>query len=523
MVVVQRRNELGYARVVGLAGAVLIAAGSHPAGALPFGNIDTPPLNLATLTDRPAYLAGLAAWLVGTALLVAAWWRVGRVARRGDLPLRWTLVTTAVWAAPFLLAAPLASRDIYSYAAQGDLFAHGLNPYDVGPSALPSPWLDAVAPTWWDTTAPYGPLFLLAARIAAAASGGNLVVAIILLRLIAVAGVVLTATTLPTVARRCGVPPGTAAWLGLASPLVLVHLVAGAHNDAFMIGLVVAALAAATQRRALVSGIGVGLAVAVKATAVVVAPFAVLLVMPALTGRWRMARASALVGVGMATAYGATTLLSGLGLGWFSALSSSGKSMQWTSPSTGIGLAIGYVGTLLGHPEVESPAVLVTRIVGTVALVGVLVVLWWQVRKATDTTTLVSRAGWALAAVVVLGPVFHAWYALLPLTVLAASVVDDRARRWLAAIAASLSFLVLPNGYSLALPTKLPGAFAQVVLAVSLVVIAIRRRRRSGPPTPPALSTVDTESDDAVPVEVSDTSAQVETSDVTSARQPHRA
>lgn len=472
IVTVQHQNALGYARIVGLVGAILVAAGSYPTGALPFGNIHTIPLDVAGI-------AGLTAWLVGTGLLVAAWWWVGRVARRGDLALRWILVTTVMWALPFLLTVPMASRDIYSYAAQGDLFAHGLDPYAVGPSALPSQWLDAVAPTWRDTTAPYGPLFLLAAGAAAAASGDNIIVAIGLLRLVAVAGVVLTAATLPTLARHCGVAPGTAAWLGLASPLALLHLVAGAHNDALMIGLVVAALAAATQRRAVVSGVAIGLAVAVKATAVVVAPFAVLLVLPAVAQRWPMVRASALVGAGMTVAYGALTLVSGLGVGWFGALGSSGKSMQWTSPTTGIGIAIGYVGALFGHPGVERPAVFVTRVVGVVALAVLLVVLWWQVRAVTDTSALVLRAGWALAAVVILGPVFHAWYALLPLIVLAAATTDDRVRRWLAGFTAALTFLVAPNGFSLALPTKMPGAFAQVALAITLTVILVRRWRRS--------------------------------------------
>ena len=75
-------------------------------------------------------------------------------------------------------------------------------------------------------------------------------------------------------------PLERAVWLALACPLVAVHLVSGAHNDAVMVGLLVAALAvvgpAGTSRSVLVAaGALFGLAIGIKATAVVVLPFAV--------------------------------------------------------------------------------------------------------------------------------------------------------------------------------------------------------------------------------------------------------
>src|SRR5207249_3484754 len=77
----------------------------------------------------------------------------------------------------------------------------------------------------------------------------------------------------------------------LLSPLVLVHGLSGAHNDALVAGLVVAAFALAVGStpawtpRALAVGVLLGLAVAVKATPAVAVPFAVLLV--AADRRWR--------------------------------------------------------------------------------------------------------------------------------------------------------------------------------------------------------------------------------------------
>ena len=89
-------------------------------------------------------------------------------------------------------------------------------------------------------------------------------------------------------ARACGVSEARAAWLGLASPLVAVHAIAGAHNDALVTGLVIAALAAAIGpvrrvrgpaplwRRGLYAGAALGLATGVKATALIALPFVAL-------------------------------------------------------------------------------------------------------------------------------------------------------------------------------------------------------------------------------------------------------
>ena len=53
---------------------------------------------------------------------------------------------------------PLFSRDVYSYAAQGEMVQRGLNPYVAAPSALGGgPFLHLVDPLWRHAAAPYGP------------------------------------------------------------------------------------------------------------------------------------------------------------------------------------------------------------------------------------------------------------------------------------------------------------------------------------------------------------------------------
>ncbi|WP_229072335.1 polyprenol phosphomannose-dependent alpha 1,6 mannosyltransferase MptB [Actinoplanes sp. DH11] len=428
-------------RYTGLAGSLLLATAAWLGGAAsPWEPNVTPGTVFAG--DNGVLLP--VSWLLGTLLLISAWW-----AGRRDVPsTRWACVTAALWALPLLPFLPLGSYDVYSYACQGWQQAAGLDPYSGGVDLLGCPWAEAVSPTWTDAPAPYGPVFLVLAALAAKL-GGSLTGTVALLRLIAVLGVVVIGWCLPALARRAGVPPPRAIWLVLACPLIPIHLISGAHNDAVMVALLVAGLAVAqaavTRPRMIAAGVLLGLAVGVKATAVVVLPFALLL----LPGRrWR---AAVILGGSAAAALAAVSLGAGLGLGWVTGLSGSGVSVQWTSVPTAVGLTL----ELLGVPG----AVPVTRVLGMIALAVVLVVLWVRAR----TRDAVHHAGLALAATVLLAPVFHPWYAVWPLAVLAATVRPET--RWLVAPCAVASALCLPDGYNLALVTKAQGAVGVTVLA----------------------------------------------------------
>jgi len=477
------------ARLAGLTGSVLLAAGAFWAGVLPrlrpWAGI--PDLDAA---GGVAGAWGVAAAAVGMGLLVVAWWWLHRVP---VLEVRWVQVTAALWAVPLALAPPLFSRDVYSYAAQGDLLAHGVDPYRSGPAALPSQWLSAVSPAWYDTPVPYGPLFMLVAGDAAELAGGSLLVALLLLRLAAVAGVVLTAVFLPRLAAACGVDPGRALWLGIASPLLLTHLVSGAHNDALMVGLLVAGLAHAAERRPLIAAALLGLAVGVKVPAAVALPFAVLLHAggaPPTSGEGaaadrvlppRLVRAGLVTGGVAAAAFAVPTLLAGLGLGWLAALGTPGTSVQWTSLPTGWGMAAAWLGSPLG---LERPgAVAVARSLGLVLTAVVVGALWWRVRHQGERTArVVAACGAALLAVVLLAPVFHPWYALWALVPLAASSVAERARTWLLLGSSALCFLVLPDGYNLARDTVLPGVLLNLAVTAFLATLLVRWLHRRWAP-----------------------------------------
>ncbi|MGV9214937.1 polyprenol phosphomannose-dependent alpha 1,6 mannosyltransferase MptB [Micromonospora sp. RB23] len=488
------------ARYAGLVGAVLLAVAGYLGGALPDAPLTVTP---ASIWKAPHGPTTLACWLVGTALLVGAWWSLRDGASSG----RWAYVTAGLWALPLLLTPFLGSRDVYSYACQGWTYAHGVDPYAVPVAAAGCPWVETVAPIWRNTPAPYGPVFVLLAALAVVL-GGGLTGTIVLLRVIAVAGVLLAACCLPHLARAAGVPTRRAAWLALAAPLVGVHLVAGAHNDAVMLGLLLCGLLVAVRRPGrpsalLIAGALLGLAVTVKASAVVVVPFAALV---GASGR-TVFRSGAWLGGGLVAAVLGSSALTGLGFGWVGGLTRSGDSEQWTSPPTAVGFVVDYAGALIGR---DPQAVPVTRAVALVLLAVVLVALWWRTWRtwrrsdaglaglsadsggspsgsgglsadsdgsavgAARCRAALHGAGLALVATVVLSPVFHPWYATWPLALLALSAARTT---WFALPVAVVAFLVLPDGTNLARFTKAPGAVAMTVLLLLLLL----QVRRNGP------------------------------------------
>lgn len=492
---------------MGLAGSLLLAVAAWLGGASsPWEPTVTPRTIFAGENGVVLPLA----WLLGTLLLIGAW----LAGMRAPPTARWAYVTAGLWVVPLLPFLPLGSYDAYSYACQGWQQAAGLDPYSGGVAELGCPWAEAVAPTWLSSPAPYGPVFLLLAALAAKV-GGSLTGVLAALRVIAVLGVGLIAVCLPALARRSGVPVGRAVWVALACPLIPIHLVSGAHNDAVMAGFVVAGVGLALSRRYVwAAGVLLGLAIGVKATAVVVVPFAfwVALRSPGglSTGRWlstggrrgdavscqtgagggppgragsvhggsvregssgaRSLRVAIELAAGVLAALAAASLLSGRGFGWITGLTGSGVSVQWTSPPTAIGMTVGLFG-----PD----AVPVTRVLGIVALAFVLVFLWLRARTRDP----LLFTGYALAATVLLSPVFHPWYATWALPILAATL--HRHLRWLVAPCAVAAALCLPDGYNLALAVKSQGAILMTAFVIYLAWKALheaknRTRNRAG-------------------------------------------
>lgn len=458
-------------RWTGLAGSVLLAVAAFLGGALPHGDLRPTPVSIWQGRNGPLIIA---LWLVGTGLMAWAWWSL-----RDRAPsTRWVLVTIALWLLPMLVCPPLGSRDVYAYACQGASWSGGINPYEQGVSALPCPWLDTISYIWRDTAAPYGPLFVVLAGAVVSATG-SLIGSIVLFRLLALAGVALTAWALPTLARRCGVPVERALWLALACPLVAVHLVGGAHNDALMVGLLTAGLAVVASRPGrpgplLAGGLLLGLAAGLKVTALVVVPFAAL---AAIAGPYRfralLRDGGWVVGAAVATVVG-VTFAAGLDFGWVTGLEQGNLVIAWTSPSTAVGQTVGYLAALFGAHVDALPA---TRAIGVLVLAVLLVWLWWRARHREP----LWHAGLALAATVALAPLFHPWYWTWPLAVLAATA---RRTGWFTLVALVSSFLVIADGTGLARFTKMPGAPLMTLLVIVVAVRLVRSARAARQPAP---------------------------------------
>lgn len=210
----------------------------------------------------------------------------------GDLSARRLSVAIVLAHLAALLAPPLLSGDVFGYVGFARLgVVHGLNPYLASASAAPN---DPIHPLlgWTNVTTPYGPLFTLfsEALVPLGIAG-----AVWTFKVLAALTSLATVAVIWRLAGRMGASPRRAiAFYGL-NPLVIVYAVAGAHNET-LFGLLIAAgallIVAGSEVR---GGIALAGAAAIKASAGLVLPFALL-------GARRRRRASAAVAASLAAA-----------------------------------------------------------------------------------------------------------------------------------------------------------------------------------------------------------------------------
>lgn len=382
---------------------------------------------------------------VGVGLLVWAWVRLGRDVMDRRVAPRGVLLTGLAWLAPMIISPPAFTRDVYSYLGQGEQLLRGIDPYAVGPSVLGDAIAQNVHPFWQTTPAPYGPLFILIAKGVAALIGENLIVGVILMRLILMVGLLVLVLSLPGLVRHLGGRLSVALWLMVASPMTVIHLVGGPHNDLLMIGALAAGVLLTLNGRH-VSGVAlVTLAMAIKATAGVALPFLMWVWAGRMEGTLarRFVRASAAV-VGIVIAvFAACMAVARVNFGWIPALHAPTMIVNWTNLPTGVGevshVIVGWFGNLP-----EQPFVNLFRFLGIAGLFVFFAVQWWKSRRGG--TEAVRRMGFALLATAILAPPTLPWYLTWGLAVL--SALPWR-RRWLA-FAAGLAVLILlvyyPNG-----------------------------------------------------------------------------
>jgi hypothetical protein len=469
--------ELRRYRNLGFAGAVGVAVGGIGLGALPAHDpLDGWP-GIAELRAVP--LLAVASAYFGMTLLVAAWLRIGRLAPTADMKdLRGILLW---WAAPFVVVPPMYSRDVYAYIAQGAMVVRGIDPYTFGPSVLGNALVDDVPVMWRDTPAPYGPVFLLLAAAVVKLTGANTILAGFGMRLVALAGVALISRYVPRLAESAGASPTSGYWLAVLNPLLLAHLIGGAHNDALMIGLMVCGLAVAVRGNPPAGAAIVALAVLVKAPALVALAVLVPVAARRLSGRSRLLRAAAGTTAVAAAVVAAVTFLSRLGFGWVAALDTPTVVKNGMSMTTNAGQVLGRMAAALGVADPEDVLAL-CRAAG--ALAAVLIAAWALLRAlAPGRSQLAGCCGagrsqlagcrgagrsqlagcrgagrirranpvWALGvaltALTALSPVVQPWYLLWGFVPLAAAAAHRPRVRWFVIVASvALLYYLLPFG-----------------------------------------------------------------------------
>lgn len=435
---------------LGCLGALLITLGGLGAGST---RIQDPVLESAHLSwlrfGHGLVLSSVLLW-AGVAVMLAAWLGLGRRVIDGTASAYTLIATTGFWLAPLLLSVPVFSRDTYSYLAQGALLRDGFDPYQVGPVENPNPLLDDVSPIWAATTAPYGPAFILIAKLVTILVGNNVVVGTMVLRLCMLPGLALLIWAAPRVAARVGGSVPAALYLAVLNPLVIIHLMGGVHNEMLMVGLVIAGIALTLERRHLAGITLVALAAAVKATAVIALPFLVWVWMRRLREtRGYPAAGAFTVAAGISTAivvavFAVLSSLAGVGLGWLTALLAGNvKIINWLTVPTAAANLIHAIGGLFA-PVNFYAALHITRITGVAVIALVLPVLWWRSRR--DDRAAVSGIAWAMLVVVLFVPAALPWYYTWPLAVAATLVRSPAA---IAAIAAASTWIMVifkPDG-----------------------------------------------------------------------------
>lgn len=408
----------------GFVASVVLAIGSIGVGWLPLeGLIDQP---LVRTMRFEGLAVSRAAVIVGGALLLQAWLVLGADILGGHVrSLRRLWKVLALWIAPLMLVPPLFSRDVYSYYMQGKLVLAGGDPYTQGVESIPGWFQSGVDVMWRDTPTPYGPVFVALSRGVAAVAGDNPYLAVLLFRLLALGGVVLLAVYVPRLAFHFGIDGSKALWLAVLNPLVLMHFISGVHNDALMVGLMVAGICLVVERRPVLGVMLVTLGAMVKPIGFLALPFVGLIWAGSQqTVRTRILGWARTAGVAVAT-YAVLALALGVGFGWIRALTAPGDVLTWLSPTTALGMFTGNVLSWVGLGDHYALTIGFFRAIGMIAAIVIVLRLILKPEGRTAVRSLML----AFLTVVALGPAVQPWYLLWVLPLAAASGLTPKELR----------------------------------------------------------------------------------------------
>ncbi|WP_206214021.1 polyprenol phosphomannose-dependent alpha 1,6 mannosyltransferase MptB [Corynebacterium qintianiae] len=463
-------NRFALLRWAGLVGTILMGLGGLGGGAMPV--VGNPYVHLpgGALMSRMLQTSS-ALILIGVGLLVVSWVLMAPFAGAGGTPARVGKAavarTFAAWVIPLILTAPLFTQDIYSYLAQGSIVRQGLDPYAAGPVEILGPenhLARSVPFIWAQSPSPYGPVALGVSAAISWLTSDSIVLGVVAHRLVSLMGIGVAGWAVVALARRCGVSPSAALWLGVLNPLTILHLVGGIHNEAILLGLMLVGVelglrgvdALGSRNAAAVvyltgSGALISCAGLVKVTGFIALGFVGMALARELARRVAPAVALVVAAATQAALLVATTVVvsavTGIGYGWVTGQGGAASIRSWLSITTDIAVIAGHLGMLLGLGDHIDAMLVVTRGAG-VLVAGVFLVrmLWATFRGAIHP---VGALGVATLVLVILFPVVHPWYPLWAILPLAAWANRLFFRAAVVAYSAIFSFLVLPRGLAL--------------------------------------------------------------------------
>ena len=423
------RLSLARTAVLGLLGSSAIVVGAvlggqsfetHLPGAWFFGMPGGPFGSFGSDSSLPS-IASLALVFGGLILLSRVWFGFLRhLNRHNGVPVKRVVLVVTIWAIPLLLAPPLFSRDVYTYSAQGEMVSHHINPYSYGPEVLGATPFNQMADTVWSgTESPYGPTFLSVDGLLDQASGHQILPDLLLLRLLEVAGIAMVVAATPTLARALKHDPAHAVLIGAGSPLVLLSSIGGSHNDALMIGLLVAGLAVAKRFGTVPGVILCALGAGVKSPALLGVLF--------LGWVWAGKEASTRRRIGHTAVAGmialatmeTVALISGTGWGWVRTTSTADASFTGVTPVNVVARSVSIVSHIFQVPI----STLTVRPVFSVLGLLIAVYVGYRLLLRSPQEGVVRCLGLTMLVLALLGPIVWAWYVTWGVIVVAPAAI----------------------------------------------------------------------------------------------------
>ncbi|MGA0856761.1 MAG: polyprenol phosphomannose-dependent alpha 1,6 mannosyltransferase MptB [Candidatus Nanopelagicales bacterium] len=388
-----------------LLGAILLGYAALALGWLPplFDTSVNTLLNFARGTDV-GILLGRIAIVIATGIIISQWLVLGSNIRKGidNSHLQWRLFW--IWTLPLVFAPAIFSRDVYSYIAQGRLVLAGLNPYVDGVSVVPGWFHLGVDPLWATTPTPYGQLWILIEVGVTSLTPDSPYWSMVLFRVLSILAVVSMAIGILKLAHHFQVSSSLALWLSLTNPLTLFHLIGAAHNDSFMLALLIWAFYFSTKSNrsfAVLLVICAGLIKPIALLALVVVVLGPDLSLKQKFTRWLLAISAAIAllsFIGVASSFG---------LEWIRALSAPGEVLTLLSPSSTFGYLLGLLTETFSIASIDVVLSIVRIAIFGAALVGIAIYL-----VQTRAQNIVRVGAYTFAIVVIASPVLQPWYVL---------------------------------------------------------------------------------------------------------------